>query len=312
METKADVQHRYQDALDALAADLEQDYYVLAALVYGSVARGEAWERSDVDLEIVMRDGLEHLARFRWLDVDGINISADIVPRSRFKRLMDGALQGSITHAIRSHAKLLFCKDESIAAWIGESSRIGARDQGFQLMRVAAEVIPTLDKAEKWFYVKDDMHYSFVWIMYVVNQLARVEVVLNGEAPGREVIHQALKFNPSFFGAVYADLIDGPKDRETLQEALDRINGYLEERAERLFAPVLDYLGEAEGMRTASELDAHFSKKVQSRGLFWIYEWLARKGIIDRVSSPVRLTRKSQVTFEEPAYVYEGDPSDWE
>jgi hypothetical protein len=92
MEARADVRQRYQDALDALAADLEQDYYVLAALVYGSAARGEAWERSDVDLEIVMRDGLEHLVPFRWLDVDGINVSADIIPRSQFKRAMDGGL----------------------------------------------------------------------------------------------------------------------------------------------------------------------------------------------------------------------------
>jgi hypothetical protein len=137
-------------------------------------------------------------------------------------------------------------------------------------------------------------------------------VVLNGEAPGREVIHPALKLNPTFFEAVYTDLIDGLKDRASLQRALDMINAYLEERAELLFGPVLDYLSEAEGMRTASELDAHFRKKVQSTGLFWVYEWLARQGIIDKVASPVRLTRKSQVTLEEPAYTYEGDPSDWE
>ena len=312
MEARADVRQRYQDALEALVADLEQDYYVLAALVYGSVARGEAWERSDVDLTIVMRDGLEHLAPYRWLDKDGINISANVVPRSQFKRMLDGALQGSIWHAIRSHAKLLFSKDESITAWFSETDRIGARDQEFQLLRVASGVIPTLDKAEKWFYVKDDMHYSFVWIMYAVNELARVEVVLNGEAPGREVIHQAIKYNPAFFHAVYTDLIDGPKDREALQGALDMINAYLEERAEMLFGPVLDYLAQAEGMRTASELDAHFRKKVQSTGLFWVYEWLARKEIVEKVASPVRLTRKSQVTLEEPAYFYDGDPSDWE
>ena len=312
MEARADVRQRYQDALEALVADLEQDYYVLAALVYGSVARGEAWERSDVDLTIIMRDGLERLAPYRWLDKDGINISANVVPRSQFKRMLDGALQGSIWHAIRSHAKLLFSKDESITAWFSETDRIGARDQEFQLMRVASGVIPTLDKAEKWFYVKDDMHYSFVWTLYAVNELARVEVVLNGEAPGREVIHQAIKYNPGFFHAVYTHLIDGPKDREAIQSALDMINAYLEERAEMLFGPVLDYLAQAEGMRTASELDAHFRKKVQSTGLFWVYEWLARKEIVEKVASPVRLTRKSQVTLEEPAYFYDGDPSDWE
>ena len=57
---------------------------------------------------------------------------------------------------------------------------------------MCASVPPLLDKAEKWLHVKDDPHYSFVWIMYVVNQLASIEAVMNGEAPGREVIHQAL------------------------------------------------------------------------------------------------------------------------
>jgi hypothetical protein len=179
-------------------------------------------------------------------------------------------------------------------------------------MRLASGVVPLLDKAEKWLYVKDDVHYAFVWTMYVVNALARVEVVLNGEAPGREVIHQALKFNPTFFQAVYGDLIDGPKTKERVQQTLDQINAYLEERSETLFGPVLEVLNQANGMRTAEELDAYFAKKVQSRDLFWCYEWLARRGIIDRVSSPVRLTRKSQATLEEPAYTYEGDPSDWE
>ena len=75
---------------------------------------------------------------------------------------------------------------------------------------------------------------------------------------------------------------------------------------------VLDYLAEAEGLRTASELNAYFRKKVQTDDLFWLYEWLARKGIIEKVAAPVRLTKKSQVALEEPAYFYDADVSDWE
>jgi hypothetical protein len=312
MKDQDKVQQRFQAALDALVAKLEQDYYTLAAVVYGSVARGEAWEKSDIDLTVILRDGLERVPGHRWLDEDGIHISASIVSRSRFKRMMDGVLQGSIAHAIRSHAKLLFSKDESIAAWFQETDRIGARDQEFQLLRVAANVPPLLDKAEKWLYVKDDPAYSFLWIMYVVNNLARVEVVLNGRAPGREVIHQALEFNPAFFKAVYTDLINGPKDRQTVQDALDAINTYLEERAERLFKPVLDYLTEAGETRSASELAAHFRKKVQGGDLFFVCEWLARQGIVEKVAAPVRLTRKSRVELEEPAYFYDGDGAEWE
>jgi hypothetical protein len=279
------------------------------------VARGEAWEKSDLDVVIVVRDDPRRRSTpvvHRWLDYRGINISAEVITRDRFKRMMDGALQGSISHSIRSHARLLLCKDESIAAWYNESAQIGAHDRAIQLVRLAADVIPTLDKAEKWLYVKGDPLYSLVWTLYTVNALARVEVVLNGEAPGREVIHQALRFNPAFFQAVYADLIEGPKDAAALQAALEQIDGYLEERAETLFGPILDYLAEVQGARAASELTAYFSKRAQSTGLFWAYEWLTRKGIVQRLSAPVRLTRKSQVELDEPAYYYDGDGSDWE
>jgi hypothetical protein len=310
MESQARVQERYQVALDALVAKLEQDRYVLAAVLYGSLARGEAWEKSDIDLIVVMRDDRDRGDRYQWLVQDGVNVSAQIVPRGQFKRWIEGALQGSFTHSVRSQFRLLFSKDDSIAAWLAETDRIGARDQAFQLLRTAAPVPPLLDKAEKWFHVKHDLYYSFVWIMYAVNELARIEVVLSGRAPGREAIHQALAYNPSFFRVVYTDLIAGPKDGPAIQQALDMIDAYLEERAARLFKPVLDYLAEAGGIRTASEMDAVFRKKVQAEEIFWVYEWLARKGIIEKVAAPVRLTTKSQVTLEEPAYYYDGDVPD--
>jgi len=312
LQLKSEVQERYRAALDSLVAKLKQDYYVLAAVLYGSLARGEAWEKSDIDLTIIQRDGLKRATQCCWLVEDGINISASVVSRSRFKRLMEGALQGSFEHSVRSQSKLLFSKDESIEAWFEETDRINARDQEFQLLRAGAAVPPNLYKAEKWFYAKNDLNYSFLWLLNVVNELARVEVILNNKAPGREVIHQALKYNPSFFNAVYTDLIAGPKDKQSIQQALDMTNAYLEERADRLFKPVLDYLAEADGIRTASELNAYFRKKVQTGDLIWVYEWLAEKHTIEKVAAPMRLTKKSQVALEEPAYYYDADISEWD
>jgi hypothetical protein len=119
-----EVQDRYRAALGSLVAKLKQDYYVLAAVLYGSLARGDAWERSDIDLTIIQRDGLQRGSRCLWLVEDGINISASVVPRNRFKRAMEGALQGSFDHSVRSQSEVLFSKDESIAAWFEETDRI--------------------------------------------------------------------------------------------------------------------------------------------------------------------------------------------
>jgi predicted nucleotidyltransferase len=305
------VHERYWAALDAVVARLEQDRYILAAVLYGSLARGEAWDKSDIDLTIIEQDGLKQNTRSAWLVQDGINIFATVISRNRFKRELEGALQGSIVHSVRSQSKLLFSKDASIAAWFEESERIGARDQDMQLLSAVSGVTYPLEKAQKWFYAKHDLEYCFLWIMYVANNLARVEAVLNGEAPGREAIHQALMYNPTFFNAIYTDLIHGPKSEARLQQALDMIDTYLVERAHRLFKPVLDYLAEANALCTASDLDAHFRKKVRTVTLYGIYEWLAEHKIIEKLAAPVRLTKKSQVVLEEPAYFYDAEP-DWE
>ena len=74
MSTLDSVQQRYWAALDAVVARLERDRYILAAVLYGSLARGEAWEKSDIDLTIIEQDGLKQGTRPAWLVQDGINI----------------------------------------------------------------------------------------------------------------------------------------------------------------------------------------------------------------------------------------------
>jgi hypothetical protein len=306
MQNNSNIIERYTAALDRVVEQLQSDYYVLAVVLY-------AWERSDIDLMIVLRDGQERESRDLWIVEDDINIFAWAVTRNRFKRALEGGLQGSMLHSIRSQFKILFTKDDSIADWVKESARVEAHDQAFASLGAVAGVTYPLDKAEKWLTKKRDLHYCFMWTLFTVNSLARVEVLLNGEAPGREALDQAMQFNPVFFRPVYTGLIDGPKTEAVLRRALDDVDSYLLERSNRLFQPILDYLAEAQGPVTASDLSLHLRKKVQNVTLEGCYEWLARKGIIHKLSSPVHLTRKSQVLLEEAAYYYEvGDGKEWE
>jgi hypothetical protein len=172
------------------------------------------------------------------------------------------------------------------------------------LLRLTGVVLWALPKAEKWFAVKHDLRYSFVYILHCANGLASLEVTAAGEVPGREVIHQALRRNPAFFNKVYTDLIDGPKDEEAIRGALEAINDYMEERIPLFFGPVLDYLAEAGTPRSATEIDAHFRNAVQMESVAGVCEWLSEKGAIEKVSAPLRLSEKSRVAVQEAAYCY--------
>ena len=233
-----ETQERYQQALASLVEKLEKDRTVVAAILFGSLSYDEVWKNSDIDLWLIMENGQKE-GDVTLCEYD-VNIHAQRIPRSRFKRSIEGGLAGGWLDFSFSTSTLLFTKDDSVTQWYGTIDHIGSRDQALQLMRHATYLIPSLNKAEKYFHLKEDYEYSFLWLMYVVRELASIEVILHNEAPAREVIHQALKPNNSqFFATVYTDFVNQSKTQETVGGVLNQVNGYLEDKTYRLFRPLL-------------------------------------------------------------------------
>ncbi|MGH2352772.1 MAG: RNA polymerase sigma factor [Chloroflexota bacterium] len=291
-------------ALDSFVAKVKQDRYVIAAILYGSLSHDTVWRKSDIDVVLIGRE--EKPVQAFCLVENGVNIHASLYPRSKFKQALERSLHGSFTHSSFALSTLLFTTDDTIRAYYDEVRRIGSRDRQMRLMAAGSSVLYTLAKAEKWLLTRQDVSYSFLWIMYTIEHLATIEVLLRGELTTREVIPQALKLNPAFFKRVYDDLIHHKKDESAIQQALTLINAYVDDKVEVLFGPVLEHLREEGGVRTTTELNSYFSKQAPGASLSIAYEWLADKGIIQKVPSPVRLTPKSQVVLDEAAYYYDG------
>lgn len=291
-------------ALDSFIAKVKQDRYIIAAILFGSLSHDTVWRKSDIDIMLVGRE--EKPGTYFSLVENGINIHAVLIPRSKFKQTIERSLHGSFMHSSFALSTLLFTTDDTIRAYYLDVKRIGSRDRQMRLMAAGAAALSTLAKAEKWLLTRGDVAYSFLWIMYALEHLAKIEVLLQGELTTREVIPQALKLNPAFFNPAYHDLIHQPKDEGTIKHALALINAYIEDRVAQLFGPLLDYLRQEGGVRTTTELDGYFSKQAQTESLGTAYEWLADKGIIQKVPSPVRLTPKSQIVLDEAAYYYDG------
>lgn len=306
-----EVQARYTAALESFLEKARQDPYILAVILAGSLSHDVVWERSDIDLFLVTQEqessryGKGQALRDLCLVEHGVTIHAYPMPRSRFTKVMQGALQGSFLHSTMNKGRVVFTRDETLRELFEERLRVGARDREVQLLNSASHVVPSLAKAEKWLCAKHDPSYSFVWILHAVQSLAAVETLLNAEVPTREVIHQALKFNPELFHALYTDLVNGPKTEATVGTAIDRINEYLKARIPLLFGPILGFLAEADGPRSTTELNHHFSNQMNLSHLDSAYEWLADMDVITRVSMPVRITERSRVEFDEAAFYYQ-------
>jgi uncharacterized protein len=301
---------RFTEALDALIERVKDDRSILAAVLCGSLAYDEVWDRSDIDLVLVTIDdkkvGPADLALF----ANGVNVHAILMPRAEFRKTVDGSVRNSFMHSFLAKGRLLYTHDDTVAELCAGLSELGARDRKIQLFRAATSALPPVDKAHKWLITRGDLEYTALWILAAVTALAKIEVIGAGLLVDRETIPQAMKLNPMFFKKVYVDLLNQAKTRPKVQAALGAIDEYLARQARSLFAPVIEHLQEVGDTRSATELEDHFKKNFDVGGVTTACEYLASRGLIGKASAPVRLTKRSNVEVEELAFFSVGEPAD--
>ena len=71
-----------------------------------------------------------------------------------------------------------------------------------------------------------------------------------------------------------------------------------------LFGAIIDHLREVGEARSSTEIEDHFKRNLDVQGVTTACEYLADQGLIGKVSTPVKLTRKSTVLLQEMAFVY--------
>ena len=298
----AAVQKKFNSALDGLITQVKQDRSILAAILCGSLSHDTVWEKSDIDLVLVTIDDQKIKASDVSLNEEGVNIHAFLMPRAEFRKTVEGSTRNSFMHSLLAKGRLLYTHDPTIGDLCASLAGIGERDTELQLLRAATNALPAVDKAHKWFVTRGDLDYAALWILYAATGLARLEIVGRRLLADREVLPQALTLNPALFTAIYTDMLNARKTRESVGAALDAIDRYLAERAPVVFAPILDYLREAGEARSCSEIEAHFVRTADVAGVTTACEYLAHRGLIGKASTPVRLTKRSHLEVQELAF----------
>jgi uncharacterized protein len=297
------IQQRFNAALERLVDHVKEDRSILAAILCGSLSHDAVWEKSDIDLLFVTIDDKKIDASAGVpLDADGVNVHAILVPRAEFRRIVEGSVQNSFMHSLLAKGRLLYTHDGTIAALCERLQAIGERDTQVQLLRAATHALPAIYKAHKWFVTRGDLDYTALWILYAATPLAQVEVIGRRLLADREVILQATALNPEFFKTIYTDLLNAGKTPAIVRNALNAIDGYVAERAATLFGPVIDHLRKVGEPRSSREIEDHFKRHFDISGVTTACEYLADQGMIGKASTPVRLTKKSNVELQELAF----------
>ena len=293
---------RFTAALEALVDQVRQDRSILAAILCGSLSHDTVWAKSDIDLVLVTIDDRKAPEGGVSLYADGVNVHALLMQRSQFRKTVEGSVRNSFTHSFLAKGRLLYTHDETIADLCTRLGEIGERDTQLQLLRAGIHALGPIYKAHKWLLTRGDLEYTALWILYAATPLAQIEVIGRRLIADREVIPQAMKLNPELFTAIYADLLNDGKTRANVEAALESVDRYIADRAAILFGAVIDHLRDAGEARSCTEIEDHFKRTMDVEGVTIACEYLADQSLIGKASTPVQLTKKSNIAVQELAF----------
>lgn len=302
---------RFEAALRQFIERIAEDRYVLAVVLVGSLTEEIIWRRESLSLWIIEADGVtrrlpsdgEDERIFRILVEDGINLHAEVIPRSRFKKMVEGASRTAFSCSFFAERKIVFSRDPSIANWFEKANRLATKDQERELLAFSTWTIHAHRHASKRLKVKEDLELAAQEIINATHSIAHTEIIRLGEICEQDIIYRAMDGAPKLFKTIYLDVLAKRKNRKVLIKALEGIEEYLEEHYEAHLKPLLAYLKKQSRVVPLSEIGDHFAfSQLHPWHLESACEWLERKGRLQKVSAPFKLTKRSSERVEEPAY----------
>src|SRR5262245_55757140 len=306
---------RFQAVLAQLTERIAEDRYVLAVVLVGSLSPETVWHREILGLWIIEADSVSRRLPsdgndervFRILVENGVNIHAEVIPRSRFKKMVEGSSRTAFSCNFFAKRQIVYSKDRSIDTWFKRADSVATKDRERELLTFSTWTIHAHRHARKRLDFKGDLELASQEIVGAAHSVAHTEIIRMGEVREQDVIYRAIDGAPELFRTIYLDVLAKRKNRRVLSRALDAIDAYLDEHYRDHLKPLLDYLRKQNRVVPLSEMSDHFAySQVHPWHLESACEWLERKGLLEKVSAPFKLTKRSLERVEEPAYFLNG------
>ena len=295
---------------------MAEDRYVLAVVLVGSLSAETIWQREAIGLWIIEADGVsrrlpsdgEDERVFRILVENGINIHAEVIPRSRFKKMVEGASRTAFSCNFFARRQVVYSKDPSIESWFKRPTAVAAKDQERELLTFSTWTIHAHRHARKRTGHQGRPRTGGAGDRWGPPTAWPTPRSSGGaEVCEQDVIYRAMEGDPALFQTIYLDVLAKRENR-----ARPRGRARRDRRVSRRALPgppeaAAGLPQEAEPRRPLSEISDQFAfSQVHPWHLESACEWLERKGLLQKVSAPFKLTKRSLERVEEPAYFLDG------
>ena len=295
-----DIKERFESALNSFVDKIKTDPKILAVILLGSLANDVVWEKSDMDTLVLVRDN-KIAEKSYCLEEDGLIINVNIQTEFNFKRGMERTLSGGVGSSFFTKARVIYSIDEGLNDFLAEMQKIGKDDANLAFFAEASSLVYFMEKIEKWLTVKDAPLYAQMWVVFSAATYANMRLILDNKPLSRESVLKVMEYAPESIEHIYVKPLQGHMTRDEIWDILTFYKRFLEENVKLLKIPVENYMSSGQAY-TVTNLVKHF--RMDSHGIYHVFDFLEEMGIVARVTETVRLTPKSRKAAEEVAFMY--------
>lgn len=297
---QSELKERYMAAVESFVSKVKGDPNVIAVIVSGSLAYDVIWEKSDIDMTLIIRDQILSNDSYCIVE-DGITINVYLSPRSGFKRYMERNIGGSWFQSYMSKGKIVYTTDDSLYEYYEDIRRVGADDMAMSMVYLAGELIANRDKCKKWLTARKDPLYAQFFLLLCAETTARMEVCSRQLTIGRDSIQKAMQLAPDAIGPLYTDAMSHHMTEQEINSCIEHIDRYLLDKLDIFKKPVLEFMADQQ-IKTMTLISKHFH--AECHFMIEVFDYLAQIGVIEKVSKTIRITPKSRMAVEEIGYLY--------
>jgi len=295
---------RYRQAVEHILESFKMDKSVLAVILFGSLAEGTIWEKSDLNITVIVRDDKASNYTY-YVDTDNIVVALSVYPRTEFITAVKyiniskiGGCGDSIP--IPPGGQMLYCQDDSLVEFLEDLNTVGKADMERALLPYACDMLYYLNRAEKCIRAYNDAMQARLLLLELVKPLAEMELCLNRKMPSKESLMQVAMFNSTLMRRFYEYPMNNVLNTEAVLSLIKEAYEYLDSHLDVICRQLLRFLSDNGEPKRISTITDRFKVNV-----IYVTEYLSEKEIIDKVSIPISITANKQQVVQEIAYFYE-------
>lgn len=297
---QAELKERYNTAAESFVRKVKDDPNIIAVIICGSLAYDMVWEKSDIDMTVVVRDQVLKNKSYCIIE-DSITINVELMVRSDFKRGVEKEIGGLFSQSYFAKGKVVYTSDDSLYEYFEELKKIGSDDMALSIFYMASALVGIYEKCQKWLIARKDPLYAQYFLLKAAEIIANMELCKRGEPGSRESIQKAIRLNPEAITPFYQEAMSHHLSEEEVSDAIEKLDRYLEGHIDIIKKPVIEFMSDQQ-IKTSTLIAKHF--KVEGHFIIGIFDYLADKGVIEKVSQTIRITPKSKLAVEELGYLY--------